>query len=293
MIRITSSIEGSELLKLGLHVSIQGTIDKAVDRAVERGCNTFQIFTGNPRGWRSKELSPEEVVAFVRKVKQHKICPVFGHVPYLLNLPSPKEDVYSKSMHSLMSELKKCGRLGIPYLVAHLGSHLGAGKEEGLRRTTNAINASFSNVGGDVMLLLENTAGSRNSIGSSFEEIRYIIDHIDVREHVGACFDTCHGFAAGYDLRMRSAVEDTIRKIDKTVGFERVKLVHLNDSIGDLGSRIDRHEHIGMGHIREAGFRNILGSKFGKLPLILETPIDERRSDIENLEKVMELAGGR
>ena len=279
-------------MKLGLHVSIQGTIDKAVDRAVEKGCNTFQIFTGNPRGWRSKELSQEEVDAFARKVKQHKLCPVFGHVPYLLNLPSPKEAVYSKSMHSLTSELKRCGRLGIPYLVAHLGSHLGAGKEEGLRRITKAIDASLSNVEGDVMLLLENTAGTRNSIGSSFEEIEYIIDHIDVREHVGTCFDTCHGFAAGYDLRTRRAVEDTVRKIDKTVGFERVKLVHLNDSIGDLGSGIDRHEHIGMGHIREAGFRNILRSRLGKLPLILETPIDERRSDIDNLEKVRELAGG-
>ena len=286
-------IEGSELLKLGLHVSIQGTIDKAVDRAVERGCNTFQIFTGNPRGWRSKELSPEEVDAFTRKVKQHKIFPLFGHVPYLLNLPSPKEDVYGKSVNALMSELEKCGRLEIPYLVAHLGSHLGAGKEEGLRRTTNAINASFSNVGGDVMLLLENTAGSKNSIGSSFEEIRYIIDHIDARERVGACFDTCHGFAAGYDLRTVRAVEDMVTNIDKRVGFERVKLVHLNDSMGDLGSRIDRHEHIGMGYIGEDGFRNILRSKFGQLPLILETPIDERRSDIENLEKVMELAGGR
>lgn len=284
-------IEGLTLLKLGLHVSIQGTIDKAVDRAVERGCNTFQIFTGNPRGWRSKELSPDEVDTFIEKVRQHKISPVFGHVPYLLNLPSPKEDVYRKSVNSLMSELDKCERLEIPYLVAHLGSHLGTGKEEGLRRTTHAINLSFSNAGGDVILLLENTAGTKNSIGSSFEEIRSIIDHVDVRERVGVCFDTCHGFAAGYDLRTRRAVEGTIGKIDETVGFERVKLVHLNDSIGNLGSRIDRHEHIGMGSIGENGFRNILGSKFGQLPLILETPIDERRSDIQNLEKVRELAG--
>lgn len=282
---------GLERLKLGLHVSISGTIDKAVDRAVERGCNTFQIFTRNPRGWRWKELIPEDAKAFIEKVNQHKISPVFGHMPYLPNLASPREEVYEKSVESLTSELNRCERLEIPYLVTHLGSHLGAGKEEGFRRIINAINIAFSKAEGDVTLLLENTAGTKNSMGGSFEDIRYIIGRVAVQNLVGLCFDTCHGFAAGYDLRTMEAVEDTIKELDEKVGFERLKLVHLNDSMGDLGSRIDRHEHIGMGRIGEEGFRNILRSRFGQLPLILETPIDKRRSDVENLEKVRELAG--
>lgn len=278
-------------LRLGLHVSISGSLDRAVDRAVERGCNTFQIFTRNPRSWRSKELNIEVVNLFIQKVERHKICPVFGHMPYLPNLASPKEDTYKKSVEALKLELNRCGKLTIPYLVTHLGSHLGAGKDEGFKRIINAINESFSEVEGEVMLLLENTAGTKNSMGGSFEDIRFIIDRIDVPERVGVCFDTCHGFAAGYDLRTDDAVEDTIKKFDQVIGFERLKLVHLNDSKGSLDSRIDRHEHIGMGEIGEEGFKCVLRSKLGQLPLILETPIDKRRSDVENLRKVKELAG--
>ena len=279
------------MLKLGLHVSISGSIDKAVDRAVKLGCNTFQIFTRNPRGWRSRELKPEEAEAFIEKVERYGIDPVFGHMPYLPNLASPKDEIYEKSVESLIMELNRCLKLRIPYLVTHLGSHLGAGIDVGFERIINAINKGLSEVNGDVMLLLENTAGTKNSMGGSFEDIRYIIDRIDEPERVGVCFDTCHGFAAGYDLRTREAVESTIRKLDEIIGFERLKLVHLNDSKGGLNSRIDRHEHIGMGMIGEEGFRNILQSRLGKLPLILETPVDKRRSDIENLNKVRELAG--
>jgi len=271
-------------------VSISGTMDKAVDRAVERGCNTFQIFTKNPRSWSSKDLSPAEAEAFIEKVNQYKIAPIFGHMPYLTNFASPREDVYGKSVKSLVSELGRCERLRIPYLVTHLGSHLGAGKQKGLRRIVDAINTSSSKTADKVMLLLENTAGTKNSMGESFEDVKCIIDHADKPDLVGLCFDTSHGFAAGCDLRTENAVEATIRKIDEIIGFKRLRLIHLNDSKGDLGSRIDRHEHIGMGKIGEDGFKSILKSKLGRLPLILETPINERRSDIENLQKVRELA---
>jgi len=279
------------MLRLGLHVSISGTIDKAVDRAFERGCNTFQIFTKNPRSWRSKDLSQIETEAFIEKVCRYEISPVFGHMPYLSNLASSKEDVYEKSVESLVSELKRCEKLRIPYLVTHLGSHLGAGKEEGFKRIADAIDMSFSKAVGKVVLLLENTAGTKNSMGASFEDIRYIIDRVNEPDRVGVCFDTSHGFAAGYDLRTMNTVEATLSKFDETIGLERMKIVHLNDSMGELGSHIDRHEHIGMGKIGEDGFRNIVKNKFGQLPLILETPIDRRRSDVENLEKVRELAG--
>ena len=277
-------------MRLGLHLSIMGSIDRVVDRAVERGCNTLQMFSRNPRGWRSRELDSGEVESFRLKVKKSTVWPVFIHTPYLLNLASPKADVYRKSVDALKDELRRAAALGVPYVVTHLGSHVGHGKRKGSKRIVDAINGSFSAVENDVVLLLENTAGTRNSMGSSFEDIAYIASRIENRGRVGVCFDTCHAFAAGYDLVSRGAVEHALRGFDETIGLEGLELVHLNDSKGGLGSRIDRHEHIGMGKIGETGFRNILKSRLGQLPLILETPIDERRSDIENLNKVRELA---
>jgi len=281
------------LLRIGFHVSIVGSIDEAVDRAVELGCNTFQVFTRNPRSWKAEKLKPEEVKAFIEKVEKFDMQPVFAHMPYLANLASARQNIYSMSLETLKMELERCRVLKIPYLVTHLGSHLGAGKYKGFERIIRAIDEAYSSVGGGVMLLLENTAGTRNSMGSSFEDIRYIINNLRRPELVGVCFDTAHGYAAGYDLRTRKAVEETIRRFDETIGLENLKLVHLNDSRGGLGSHIDRHEHIGLGKIGEEGFRAILRSKLSRLPLIMETPIDDRRSDIDNLLKVLELAGLR
>jgi len=280
-------------VRVGFHASIVDSIDKAVDRSVELGCNTFQIFTSNPRQWKPKELTLKETKAFIEKVNNNDVKPVFAHMPYLPNLASPKDGVYAKSVETLTSELKRCRRLRIPYLVTHLGSHLGAGMEIGFKRIINSINKVFKVAGENVMLLLENTAGTKNSMGGSFEDIQHIIGRLSHSECVGVCFDTSHAFAAGYDLRTQRDVEKTIRKFDTIIGFEKLKLVHLNDSIGDLNSRIDRHEHIGVGKIGEEGFRTVLRSSLGRLPLILETPIDARRSDIANLRKVKELAGER
>ena len=283
-------VRDSVKIKLGLHLSIAGTIDRVVDRAVERGCDTLQMFSRNPRGWRSEKLDSEEVENFRKKLKQSGIWPVVIHTPYLLNLASPKEDVYRKSVLGLGDELRRAGELGVPYVVTHLGSHLGHGKTEGFRRIVASINNSFSEVDNEVVLLLENTAGTKNSTGSSFEDIEYIASRINDRERIGVCFDTAHAFAAGYDLVSQGAVEHTLQRFDETIGLKELKLVHLNDSKVGLGSKIDRHEHIGMGKIGEQGFRNILKSPLGRLPLILETPIDERRNDIENLRVVRELA---
>jgi deoxyribonuclease-4 len=279
-------------LKVGVHVSIYGSIDQAVDRAVELNCNTFQIFTRNPRQWNPTELTRDAAKAFSDKVKSYSIKPVFAHMPYLPNLASPKDDVYAKSVETLKSELERCRSLEIPYLVTHLGSHVGTGMQAGFKRLINAINQAFKDTGGGGMLLLENTAGTKNSMGSTFEDIRHIIKQLFYPERVGICFDTSHAFAAGYDLRTADAIEETIQKIDEIIGFEKLKLVHLNDSKGDLNSKIDRHEHIGLGKIGEEGFRNLLGSKLGSLPLILETPVDSRRSDVGNLRKVRDLAVG-
>lgn len=279
------------MLRIGFHVSIVGKIDEAVDRAVELGCNTFQIFTRNPRSWTAEKLRPEEAEAFIEKVNRYDMEPVFAHMPYLANLASVRENIYYKSAETLRKELERCRVLKIPYLVTHLGSHLGAGKSMGFKRIIQAIDEAYSSLNGEVILLLENTAGTRNSMGGSFEDIKHIIDGLRRPELVGVCFDTAHGYAAGYDLRTPSAVEETIRRLDETIGLNNLRLVHLNDSRGGLGSRIDRHEHIGLGKIGEDGFKAILRSELGQVPLIMETPVDDRRSDVENLLKVLELAG--
>lgn len=278
-------------MRIGFHTSIYKSLDKAVDRALEIGCNTLQLFTRNPRGWAARPLKRSEVELFIMKVNKSDIRPVFAHMPYLSNLASPRSEIYAKSVETLITEIKRCEILGIPYLVTHLGSHLGLGSKIGLENVVKAIDMAFSVAGERVILLLENTAGTRNSIGGSFRDIEYILERTAYPEKVEICFDTCHAFAAGYDLRTEEAIERTIETIEESVGFNRLRLVHLNDSKGGLGSRIDRHEHIGLGRIGEEGFRNILRSKFARLPLILETPMDGRRSDLENLVKVKELAG--
>ncbi len=277
-------------MRLGLHLSIQGSIDRVVDRAAERGCNTLQMFSRNPRGWDSKKLESHAVESFRNKLRESRIWPVFIHTPYLLNLASPKDDVFVKSVKVLKDELHRASELGVPYVVTHLGSHLGYGKMEGFKRIVKAVTNSLSSVENDAILLLENTAGTKNSMGSAFEDIAQILSKIKTRERIGVCFDTSHAFAAGYDLVSQGAVQYTLQRFDEVVGSDAMKLVHLNDSKGALGSKVDRHEHIGMGRIGERGFRSILQSRLGQLPLILETPIDDRRNDMENLEKVRELA---
>lgn len=279
-------------MKVGFHISIHGSIDASVDRAAELGCSTFQIFTRNPRQWKSTELNPQVTRAFADKKKIQGIEPVFAHMPYLPNLASPREEIYEKSVKTLTSELERCRLLEIPYLVTHLGSHLGAGMEKGFANLNNAINQALKDTEDGVVLLLENTAGTRNSMGSTLEDIQHIIDQLDYPKRVGVCFDTSHAFAAGYDLRTEETVQATLRNIDATIGFKKLKLVHLNDSKGDLNSRIDRHEHIGLGKIGDEGFRSILESRLGKLSLIMETPRDSRRNDVGNMEKVKELAVG-
>lgn len=276
-------------MRLGLHLSIQGSIDHVIDRAVNRGCNTLQMFSRNPRRWDSKKLESRAVDSFRSKLRESGIWPVFIHTPYLVNLASPRDDVFAKSVKVLKDEFHRASELGVPYIVTHLGSHLGYGKMGGFKRIVKAVNDSLSSVENDAILLLENTAGTKNSMGSALEDIAYILSRIETRERIGVCFDTSHAFAAGYDLVSQGAVQHTLQRFDEVIGLDALKLVHLNDSKGALGSKRDRHEHIGMGKIGESGFRNILQSVLGQLPLILETPIDERRNDVENLKKVREL----
>lgn len=277
--------------KVGVHVSIAGSLDKAVGRAEERGCDCFQIFTKNPRGWAAKDISDEDATRFSDAVTASSLSPVFAHMPYLPNLASEKPEISVKSVDALVTELDRCFRLKIPYLVTHLG-HAGDSPVSGRKRVIHAINDALSRHEGRTMLLLENTAGERNSVGSTFEEIGEVLDGISDRFITGVCLDTCHAFAAGYEFRNDEAVHSVVEQIHDAIGISRIRLIHLNDAKGDLGSGLDRHEHIGLGSISESGFRAILHHpSLREIPLICETPVDDRRDDAGNIHKVRELSG--
>ena len=277
-------------MKVGVHVSIAKSLDTAVDHAKELGCDTFQIFTRNPRGRKYSDLEQDEVKIFKEKLEKNGIGPPVDHMPYLPNLSCPDDDLHNKSTATLVAEVDRCVQLRIPYLVAHLGSHLGAGREVGLKRISNALNMATKKARGNFQICLENMAGTKNSMGSKFEEVREIFDAVKEKNRIGICFDTCHAYAAGYDLHVEKAVQKTLAEFDEIIGFENLRVVHLNDSENGLGSGSDRHEHIGLGYIGSTGFKAFLHHKaIRELPLILETPIDERRDNIGNMETVRKL----
>lgn len=278
-------------MRVGLHVSIAKSLDSAVDNAKALGCETFQMFTRNPRGWKFAALDPEEVNSFKEKLMQTGIAPPVDHMPYLPNLACPEDEVYEKSVTTIVAEVERCVQLGVPYIVTHLGSHLGRGREVGLQRMTGALNIAIKKARGNLQILLENMAGQSNSMGSTFKDIKEILDSVKKKEHVGVCLDTCHLYAAGYDVQSQRGVNQTFAKFDDIIGFENLKVVHLNDSKGGLGSGLDRHEHVGMGYIGQKGFKAILHhSAIRDLPMILETPIDERCDHLGNLKMVRKLA---
>ena len=279
-------------MQVGCHVSISGSIDKAVDNAIERECSAFQIFTRNPRGWHAKDLLDSDITNFKEKLKASKIerYPTCAHMPYLPILSTPKDDGFEKSVNTLINEIERCGKLSIPYLVTHLGSHLGTGEEAGIKQLIKGLNKA-GQTKNDVMILLENTAGQKNSVGADFEQLAEIFNQLKPTKKFGICFDTCHAFVSGYDLRTEKAVKDTLVKFDNTVGLENLKILHLNDAKGEIGCNLDRHYHIGLGNIGENGLSEIIKSaNKKKIPIILETPIDNVRDDFENIRKVKELA---
>ena len=272
-------------MQVGCHVSASGSIDKAVDNAVERNCTAFQIFTRSPRSWHAKELTKEVIDAFKSKLKDSKIdrFAICAHMPYLPNLATPKEDAFEKSVNTLISEVERCAQLGIPYLVTHLGSHLGTGEEAGIKRLVDGLTKA-GQTKNDVMILLENTAGQKNSVGSDFQQLGEIFKQLKPEKKFGVCLDTCHAFVAGYDLRTKEKVKETFKEFDKHVGVENLKILHLNDARGELGCNLDRHYHLGLGGIGEEGITSVV--KFAnkkKIPIILETPIDDDRDDFENV----------
>ena len=279
-------------VQIGAHVSISGSIANAITNASERECSAFQVFTSNPRGWHAKDLTDDGITNYKNNLSQSNIdrLATVAHMPYLPNLSSPEISVYEKSIHTMIREVERCDKLGIPYLVTHLGSHKGTGEDKGIQRLVGAL-TEVAKTNKDVTILLENTAGQKNSVGSDFTQLAEIFFGLKPASRFGICIDTCHAFAAGYDLRNEKNVKDVFEKFDSEIGLTHIKIIHLNDSKGELGCHLDRHEHIGLGHIGEAGLSQVvkLANK-NKIPIILETPIDERRTDFENIRKAKDLA---
>ena len=277
------------VLKLGVHVSISGGISNSVDNALKIGCSAFQIFTRSPRQWKTKELTLSETEMFKEKLGNSSIDPesVVVHMPYLPNLSAPTSEMYEKSILVLTDEITRCNMLGIPYLVIHLGSHLGQGTKNGINQLVNGCTKSlqsYSDLGlpsNRVKILLENSAGQKNSIGSQIEEIQSIFNILGKTDY-GLCIDTCHLFAAGYDLSTESSISALIHEIDNNIHIENIKMIHLNNSKGDFQYDLDRHYHI---HFRglESGLRYLVICKLNKVPFIMETPIDSVRNKSDNI----------
>lgn len=270
---------------LGAHESVAGGLYKAFERIDSVGGEALQIFTRNQRQWKPAPLGDEERELFVKALAEHPDMVVASHASYLINLATAKEELLEKSVNALVLEFERCHLLGVPYVVMHPGSHGGDGVEAGLARFVAGMDRALESGFDDVMLLVETTAGQGTGLGASFDELAYILENTKFPHLVGVCVDTCHIFAAGYDLRCAESYGKTIQELDEKVGIERVKFFHLNDSKKDLGCRVDRHEHIGKGMIGLDGFKNLVNDhRFAHLPMTLETPKSDNLSeDRENL----------
>ena len=277
---------GFKVPSLGAHMSIAGGIHLAFDRLKEIQGNALQIFTTNHRQWRSGKLSPEAIELFKSRWEQTGGIPVASHGIYLVNLAARDELILSRSITALAEELMRCAALGIEYLTMHPGAHLGEGTEAGLihfvKNLDRAIETSRVE---SVSILIENTAGQGSSLGSTFEEISFILTNSGFGKTMGVCYDTAHGFAAGYDMRDEEAYSLTLSRFDEAIGIDRLRFFHLNDSKRELGSRVDRHEHIGKGKIGLDGFRPLLNDpRFRDHPMVLETPKGkDLKEDKENM----------
>ncbi len=273
-------------MNLGAHISAAGGLHQAFARGEAVGCHTLQIFSKNERQWRAKPLLEESIAQFKAEAARSRLGPVMVHGSYLVNLASPNDELWERSIEALADELDRCDRLGIPYLVLHPGAHTGSGTQAGFQRVATAVDRLFEEgVGGDTVLLLETTAGQGTCLGGTFEELADMIGLLRRPERAAVCVDTCHIFAAGYDISTPESYDATFDRLVELVGLDRIKAFHLNDSKGALGSHLDRHEAIGDGQIGLEGFRRLINDpRFCGLPMVLETPKgSDGAEDIRNL----------
>lgn len=271
---------------LGAHMSVSGGVHTGVDRATSIGCTALQVFTKNNNQWAGKPFTENDITLYKQKISAARIAPVVSHDSYLINLCATNPDILKKSRNAFIDELERCEQLGIPLLNFHPGSHLGAGNEEGIKRICESLNIVHDNTKNfAVKSVLEATAGQGTNVGYKFEHLRAIIDGVENPERMAVCIDTCHIFAAGYDIATEKGYEETFNQFDEIIGLDRLVAFHVNDSKKDLGSHVDRHEHIGKGAIGLEGFRFLMNDeRFAHIPKILETPKSaDLHEDVENM----------
>jgi deoxyribonuclease IV len=263
---------------LGAHMSIAGGYYRAADAAAELGMETVQIFTKNNNQWRAKPLSDEDVRLFKEAINRHKLKIPCAHDSYLINIGSPNDELWQKSLDSLVIELERGEALGLAGVVMHPGSHVESSEKEGLKRIIKGLNEAIRRTKGfAVELWLENTAGQGTNLGHRFEHIAELIRRTKDSSRLGVCIDTCHVFAAGYGMKTKPEYQATMDELDDVIGLDRVRAFHLNDSKKPQGSRVDRHAHIGEGELGLEPFRYVLKDRrFRKLPMYLETKKEDR-----------------
>jgi deoxyribonuclease-4 len=280
------------MARLGAHMSISGGVDTAFDRGEQIGCDTIQIFTKNNNQWRAAPLKTESIERYHRRQAETGISPVVAHASYLLNLASPDDELWQKSIQALMVEVERCEALNIPYLVLHPGSHMDTGEEAGIARVAQSLDIVHDRLpDAQVKITLETTAGQGTNLGYRFEHIAAMIEAVEASDRLSVCHDTCHTLAAGYDFRTPEGYAQVFQEFDAVIGLGRLVVFHLNDSKQDLGSRVDRHAHIGEGDVGLEGFQHILNdSRFSEVPMLLETPKSkDMHEDVENLARLRSL----
>ena len=271
-------------MRIGLHVSIAGKIYEALERAKALGCNTIQIFSRNPRGWQAQSFDKSDLSRFRELKAGYDIAPVAVHIPYIINLAAPDDGLYRRSIAAYIDDVKRADLLGAEYFVTHPGSHRGAGEDNGIKRFAKALAEILKKAKPETTILLENTAGSGDSIGYRFEHIQKILGLVGDPKNVGVCLDTAHAFEAGYDIKTKAGFLETFRLFDKLIGLDRIKVVHFNDSLSLLGSHVDRHQHLGKGEIGlEALGRVINHPGLKNAAFIMETPKDSDKDDKRNI----------
>jgi deoxyribonuclease IV len=272
-------------MRIGSHVSIAGSLAKAPGNAAKVGAEVFQIFSRSPHGGPVKPITPDLVAEFNREMKKHKLDTFYIHTPYFINFSSVKSNIYYGSISVVRQELDRGSLIGCKAIMTHLGSFGELTDKEGLERVAKAIGKIMEDYEGSTQLLLEISAGAGRVVGDTFEEIAAILENkLIAKYNIGVCFDTCHAFASGYDLRTKKDVDATLKQFDKVIGLEKLIMVHANDSMAELGKHLDRHQHIGEGHIGLEGFKALVKHKtLGKLDWILETPKDDPKDDPKNI----------
>jgi deoxyribonuclease-4 len=278
--------------RLGVHTSIAGGLYLSLERAHALGCNTMQIFSHNPRGWAVKTISEEETSQFISLRQKLNISPVYIHTSYLINMASADRILRKKSIDLLVTEMNRADAIRADYVVLHTGSASGDDENISRKRAIEALNEVAQIGRWKADLLIENTAGERGDISSAIKDLSEIMFGVKGSLISGICFDTCHAFASGYNIRDGKDIQNISDEIKEQIGLDKIKLIHLNDSKGDMGSCIDRHEHIGLGKIGMKGLHQFINyQSFRDIPLILETPKKTAYDDPTNLKKVRTMTG--